>query len=519
MQCTEIASGKWIAVVAEAFSACQTDSTIVFSEALAEKLGVSVEAAVSLVEGIEHLTHYAMGEAGEDQNAVALEAEAIEVSRQAVRGLFQAKLQRRLDVLDGRSQRQTECPGCEGHDESQGRRTRSWSSLLGEIQLKRRYRHCTSCGAGRAPSSQLLGLGEQEFTPRMEEVCTMVATTVPYPMAVMLTLKLTGAKVSDKALQDMIARRGEAVLARECETAEKCTPFQESGLPVETQQYPNEAPAKEPDVAYLEIDGVLPLTRTEVDDYTEAERKVQEKAKEEKVPGGKGRRYEIAGKEVKNAVLYDGDDCAAETLGRGCLLDKRYVSYLGGWRVFALMVWVMILRRGYHRAKRLVILSDGADWIRSLAEWLPIDVLMILDLYHVKHRIWEVANVLFGAKTPEAAAWAKTQCQRIEQGHAGQVIEALRFLNPQRKDAKEKVDQLETYLQNNLDRMDYPTYRALGLRVGSGAVESANFHVTGARLKLQGMRWSESGARTMALLRADLFNGNWESTTQELLAA
>jgi hypothetical protein len=55
--------------------------------------------------------------------------------------------------------------------------------------------------------------------------------------------------------------------------------------------------------------------------------------------------------------------------------------------------------------------------------------------------------------------------------------------------------------------MDYPRYRAMGLRVGSGAVESANSHVTGARLKLPGMRWSEEGAAQMARLRADLFNG------------
>ena len=67
--------------------------------------------------------------------------------------------------------------------------------------------------------------------------------------------------------------------------------------------------------------------------------------------------------------------------------------------------------------------------------------------------------------------------------------------------------------------MDYPAYRARGLRISSGAVESANYHVTGTRLKLQGMRWSEEGAGHMAMLRADLFNGRWEARTKQLLAA
>jgi ribosomal protein S14 len=506
-------------LMGDAFVASRGTSGPGLAEAMAEKLNLSSEAATGLAKGIEHLGHYAMSEATDEQSAVELEAEAVDVARRSVRGLYQAKVQRRLDRLDEQTRGQTICPHCGRRDESQGRRTRPWDSLLGEIHLKRRYRHCKHCGSGRAPSSEQLGLGAQEFTPRMEEVCTMVATTVPYQMALILVEKLTGVHVSETAVQHMIERRGKLVLEREQKQADKHTPFQDNGLPVDIQQVPDDAPQTGPEVAYLELDGVLPLTRTEAEDYTEAEKQVQLNAKADKVPGGKGRRYEIAGKEVKNAVLYDGKDCAAETPGRGCLIDKRYVSYLGNWRIFALMVWVMMLRRGFNRAKQLVILSDGADWIRSLAEWLPVDVLLILDLYHVKKRIREVANLCFGASTKEAASWAKTQCHRIEQGAATQVIEALRFLNPRGKEATDKVEDLNGYLSNNRDRMDYPTYRKMGLRVGSGAVESANFHVTGNRLKLQGMRWSEDGARIMALLRADLFNGYWESTTKELIAA
>jgi hypothetical protein len=38
-------------------------------------------------------------------------------------------------------------------------------------------------------------------------------------------------------------------------------------------------------------------------------------------------------------------------------------------------------------------------------------------------------------------------------------------------------------------------------------------------LKLQGMRWAEQGARNMAFLRADIFDGEWENTTRASLAA
>lgn len=67
--------------------------------------------------------------------------------------------------------------------------------------------------------------------------------------------------------------------------------------------------------------------------------------------------------------------------------------------------------------------------------------------------------------------------------------------------------------------MDYPAYRAANYRVTTAAVENANYHVTGARMKQQGMRWSRKGAAEMAPLRADLFNGTWRSRTRAMLKA
>jgi hypothetical protein len=167
----------------------------------------------------------------------------------------------------------------------------------------------------------------------------------------------------------------------------------------------------------------------------------------------------------------------------------------------------------------LVVLSDGAERARTLCQWLPVSTFLVLDFFHVKHRVWQVAQSLYGERSPKAAKWARTQCDRIEAGDAPKVIDALRLLRPTRTETRELVRLLGHYLQANLDRMDYPAYRARGLRVGSGAVESANFHVTGARLKLQGMRWSEAGARQMAALRADLFDGNRQARTHETMAA
>lgn len=350
----------------------------------------------------------------------------------------------------------------------------------------------------------------------------MLATTLPHAMACRVLESVCGVNISKKNIEDMVEERGDAVLAVLAEDAQSYAAYDKSGLT--RQSHPPVADSgcasENTAVAYIEIDGVVPMTREELPDaeLTPSERRGKAKAKEEGARGGKGRRYNLVGREVKNAVLYTEEACAREGPQRGCLLQKRYVSLLGTWTAFVALLWVELRRQRFESAKLVVILSDGAEWIRSIARWMPFDTLSILDLFHVKHRI-RATGVLLHDTPAEASVWIHEQYRRIEDGQALMVIDALRWSKPSSQAARKSVAELSTYLRNNLDRMHYPAYRARGLRISSAAVESANFHVTGQRLKCQGMRWNAAGARRMAALRADLFNGRWESRTRELIAA
>ncbi len=46
--------------------------------------------------------------------------------------------------------------------------------------------------------------------------------------------------------------------------------------------------------------------------------------------------------------------------------------------------------------------------------------------------------------------------------------------------------------------------------IGSGAVESANRHVVGVRVKQAGMRWTAPGLRGVLALRALLRSRHWD---------
>ena len=63
------------------------------------------------------------------------------------------------------------------------------------------------------------------------------------------------------------------------------------------------------------------------------------------------------------------------------------------------------------------------------------------------------------------------------------------------------------YFEDNRERMNYPEYRAQGLPIGSGVVESACKHVVANRCKRTGMRWDEAGAETSSRYAAGTSTG------------
>ena len=68
------------------------------------------------------------------------------------------------------------------------------------------------------------------------------------------------------------------------------------------------------------------------------------------------------------------------------------------------------------------------------------------------------------------------------------------------------------YFEANQPRMRYARYRDLGLFIGSGVVEAGCKSVIGQRLKLSGMRWTETGATGILTLRCQDGSGRWDQT-------
>ena len=503
----------WLDKLCLTYTQLSCDGAVPSREALAAAVAKAVDVDLGRVSswlaGVDLLADYAAAEL-DDGAALDEEDRGLDVSRSVTRPVFEARLQARLRRAEAARTGPVDCTMCGGVAPSEGWRRRTLLSSLGAVTLRRPYHYCSPCGTGWFASEAAIGLDSSKWTPKLGEMITKLSTVAPYGMATEICTSLVGAPVSVRGAEQLVERRAAFVSLRASLEAGRLAPHDRKGFARHIVR-PADAVKKPPNTAYFETDGVFAMVR----EYD------PERSKEAPpgARGGKGRRYEVVGREVKNGILYTDDDCATDGGTRGCLLDKKYVSHLGSWQAFAARVWPEMLRMRFDQAATRVVLSDGAAWIRQLCAWLPFTVLLILDLFHVKKRINEVAHALFPEDELGRHRWRAVQYDRAEGARVDELLAALAEAEPRGKTAVELVSALETYIANNRDRMDYPSYRAAGLRVGSGAIESANFHVTGNRLKLQGMRWSELGAADMAMLRADLFNGRWRARTEEMLAA
>jgi hypothetical protein len=185
----------------------------------------------------------------------------------------------------------------------------------------------------------------------------------------------------------------------------------------------------------------------------------------------------------------------------------------------ALFLWLAdeVVRRNPLGTKPLIFLSDGERALHDRQnEYLPENVICILDLFHVMERLWKAAWCFFEESTEkqEAHQWVEKELRMLLEGKVRYVVSGLRQMMTKRdlKGTRRKtVDEVTGYFERNRWRMKYDEYLAAGYPIGSGVAEGACRHLVKDRLERTGMRWHPDGAQAMLNLRGTYLNGEWES--------
>ena len=172
-------------------------------------------------------------------------------------------------------------------------------------------------------------------------------------------------------------------------------------------------------------------------------------------------------------------------------------------------------RRSFERAQRRVVLGDGAPWIWNLADEQFPGAVQIVDLFHAKGHLWDVAKAIYGAGSELGEQWAKQRRDQLDDGKIDDVLAALRVHAGSNDEARKCLG----YVTTNRQRMRYPDFRAQGLCTSTGVVEAGCKTVVGTRLKRAGMHWTVNGANAIIALRCCVLSGRFEDFWERRSAA
>jgi hypothetical protein len=353
-------------------------------------------------------------------------------------------------------------------------------TALGPICLRRAYYHCRTCRRGVVPRDEQLGITGSSCSPGMATMIDIAAAAGPFIAASRLLLDLAGISVGAKTIERIAEADGLAAEAEQAERAAEIVAGRLVPLP------PAPRPGKPvPDMLYVAIDGTgVPMRSTETE------------GRAGKHPDGRART-----REVKLAALFT----QTKTDPNGYpVRDPDSTSYLATFQnseVFGRLTKAAALERGHDHLRQTVILGDGARWIWTLADLHFPNATQIVDLFHAREHLHELAGLL-AFITTDPDAWLANRLAELDAGNIEALAAAARHYHRDLAGPiAEQVDKAVAYFETNAHRMRYAHFRAMGMFIGSGVVEAGCKQVIGQRLKQSGMHWSTRGATGITTLR------------------
>ncbi len=341
------------------------------------------------------------------------------------RKLLEGGMRRRQESEPVPTKMQGEC----GHQQKLvGYRSKKLLTLFGEVEWKRAYYQCQveedkepaaeqeqapKCSHGRAPADEKWGVQGKRTTPGVQQYISYVCAMLTLEEAAETFRRLLPLRMSARQALNLMKPVGKALAEREDEVVKAL--FEEA-LQSKTQEEEQASQKSSKDLERLsiELDGILARMRRGSVPMEEEERK--------------GDVY----REMKVGAVFEAErgperselapEVWVDTPKDGSL---RYVARRTAKGGFGQLLYALAKPPGLSRAKQIVVLGDGAPWIWKLvAEHFP-GAVQIVDLYHAKPHVWEVAHAVFGSSSVHACIWAKQACTLLVHGQIEELLAAL----------------------------------------------------------------------------------------------
>lgn len=410
----------------------------------------------------------------------ALRAAVLSAGARALSGLLSG-------IGSGRQHDAVLC-GCGARMGSQGVRKKMLHTILGPVPYSRSMFMCPACRSTRYPGDEALDVAGTGRSPGLRRMMSRAGSKSTFKEGRDDLKIYAGLSVSAKDVERVaegIGRDMEDFSSRER------TGFLSQGEP--------DGSAKTIPVLYVSYDGTgVPMTRAEL------------MGRKGKQPDGSARTREAKIGCVFTQTATDQNGFPVRDPDSTTFVGAIQPGEAFGWRIYA-----EALRRGLAKAHRVVVLGDGAEWIRTIAQTHFPQATQIIDLYHAREHVAQMCKVLFGATGEKTTSYRIRWWTDLDNGQVEKIAQQARENLPSDPDAAAKAAGEIAYLEKNAERMRYAQFRAQGFFVGSGVVEAGCKTVIGTRLKQSGMEWSVRGANAIIALRcmikSERFEDYWES--------
>ena len=394
------------------------------------------------------------------------------------------------EVGCGRQAHEVRCPRCAAPMHSVGQRTKGVRTILGRIRFRRSLLVCERCGEGLFPADRLLGIKGTSFSPGAQRM-----------------MARAGAKEAfETAAEDLHLYARLDVERKDVERTAQKTGKEIEGWRRNNDEYPLLQSEWEPhkgapiELMYISFDGTgVPMCPAQL-------------------AGRKGKQPDGTAKtrEAKLGCVFT--QTQLDEKGRP-VRDCDSTTYVGAIETsdaFGRRIFAEAVRRGLYDAKRVVLLTDGAPYNRTISQTHFPKATHIIDLYHAREHLADTRKLLVPEKQWEfcEARWS----EMLDEGDIENLTKNIERYVPRsgqgRKDGLRQID----YFQENAQRMRYATFREQGLFVGSGVIEAGCRSIIDQRLKKSGMHWSLDGANAIIALRCCLYSRRFEQFWEDALA-
>jgi len=414
-----------------------------------------------------------------------LDLEAIEMAvRSALHQAGAAALSELLHFAAPPADQRTLACDCGQQAQYRELRTKPVLTAVGKVEVSRPYYLCPHCHTGQFPADVELDIEHTEFSPGVRRMQAVVGQQAPFDQGRQQLKLLADLEVTTKTVERTAEAVGENIAAQEQVAIQRAMQLD---LPILI--------GKPIPILYVQMDGTgVPMLKKETVART-----------------GKNDGQPAHTREVKLGCVFTQTGWDEEGYP---IRDPDSTTYTGAIETaeeFGKRIYLEAWNRGWARAEKKVVLGDGAEWIWNLADPYFPGAIQIVDLYHARQHLWELARVLHPNDQVNQKAWIHVhQGRLLDTGKIEKLVSALRSIHTNNAEVADRLRIEADYFERNTKRMRYPDFRRQHLFVGSGVIEAGCKTVIGSRLKQSGMFWTVRGANAIIALRCCILNGRFE---------